>query len=89
MDKEAYLDQVFSQGAKDQLAYAKGKIFNYNLLDDNYQVIKTGRCSVENRYYDKSIDCDVITIKDLDTEEFITEHQFKLDLYETKEEVGV
>lgn len=85
MSVERYLDSVFSQSAKDQLNYQRGKLFEYRLLNDNYQPIRTGKCHVINRRYMRSIDCDMITIDDIETGDKIVEHQFKLDLYEIKE----
>ena len=80
MGVEAHLDYIFSKAARDRLSDAKGKIFEYAWLDDNYQKVKSGKCKLIHCQYDKFIDCDMLTIKDIDSGEEITDNTFKIDL---------
>lgn len=72
-----------SQGALDKLRDQLGKTFDYKLMNGDFsQVIATGRCEVLNRYYNIALDCDVITFRDLDTNETKSVNQFRLNLHE-------
>ena len=82
MGMEAYLDNLFAEGAKEKLKQSEGTIYNYRLTDDNYRLKKKGRCTVINRYYSSSLDCDILVIEDIDTKERITDHIFNLSIEE-------
>ena len=77
---ENHITQVLSQGAAEKFANQKNKTFQYRHFDSDYNEISSGRCQVLSRTYNLAIDCDVLTYRDLDTNEVRIADQFHLNL---------
>lgn len=88
MSIESFMTANFSNYAKEQERRMRGKRYKYALLDNSFSnVIKEGECFVNSRRYDLSIDCDILTVTDCDTQEKFSANQFVLNLKEVKEGV--
>ena len=78
---EAHLDMVFEEAAKSIQSRHTGKVLSYRLYDDSMcNLIKEGKCTVTSCTYNRSLDCNVYDITDIDTGEKISAHQFRLEL---------
>lgn len=80
MGVETFLDNLFTKAASDRFKDDKNHIFEYRHYKDYSTLVGSGKCRVTNRYYSKSLDCDIITIEDIATGEHITDHQFNIML---------
>lgn len=81
---ETRLIKLFTEAAKQKEESMKGKVYVYKLykgllLDE---LAKKGKCKVLSREYERCIDCDVIGIIDIDTNEKFYASQFALELNE-------
>ena len=86
MNIETHLDNLFASGARDRLANSKNKVYEYTLLSEDFsKKEKSGKAVMEYCYYSRSIDCDVLTIRDIDTNESITANTFRINLKEIKD----
>ena len=80
---ESFLDDLFSNHAQEVKRSMQDKTYTYKLLDNSYfGVVKSGKCHVLDCSYSKSIDCNIYTIKDIDTGETIRANQFRLEIKE-------
>ena len=83
---EAHLDNVFQDGARQKEKDMKAKTFQYKLNGRGYTVENgergSGRCIVESVRYDKSLDCNVIRFKDIDTGKTRSVCQFEVTIKE-------
>lgn len=79
-----FLDGVFTEGAKQKEAGQRGKIFFYELYANIYreEIKANGKCEVISRTYDRSVDCDILICRDIDTEEKFSCNQFMIELSE-------
>jgi len=85
MSIESHLDNVFTEGARQRKAQCAGKIYKYKAYKSHglsSTLIAEGRCEVLDVSYEKFIDCDVYTIRDIDTGVQIRKNQFDLILKE-------
>lgn len=78
----SFLDKIFMEGAKKKEAAQIGKIFLYKLYTNIYmeEIKSIGKCKIVSRTYDRKIDCDILTCKDIDTEERFSCNQFEIEL---------
>jgi len=85
MGIERFLTENLSNAAYDKFIQSKNKIFDYTWFNSDYSVKqKSGKCIVTSRRYSIVYDCDIISIKDIETEESITDDIFHLSLKETE-----
>ena len=81
MGVETFLDNLFTSGAREKLNNSKNKVFNYTLLSEDFsKKEKSGKAIMTHCYYSRSLDCNVITVEDIDTNESITANTFRLVL---------
>ena len=86
MSIETHLDNVFSSAAHNRLKNSKDKIYNYTLLSEDFsKKEKSGKAIMTHCHYDRFVDCDMVTVKDIDTDKNITANTFRLILREIKE----
>lgn len=87
MNLETFMTENFSDHAKEVETQMKGKQYTYALSNasENYKVYKQGICKVIERHYNRSLDCDIITIEDITTGEQFTKNQFEINLRFTDE----
>ena len=80
----SFLDGVFAEGARQKEAQQRGKIFSYELYTNICRegIKASGKCEVISRRYDRSVDCDILTCKDISTEEKFSCNQFMIELSE-------
>lgn len=83
-DINRFLDGVFMDSARKKEEEQKGKQYSYKLFSglfmDNLKA--SGKCEVVKRRYDKTLDCDVLTCRDLTTNETFCCNQFAIELKE-------
>lgn len=82
---ETRLIKLFTEAAKQKEESMKGKVYDYKLYKGDCflgELLKKGKCKVVSREYERSIDCDVIGIIDIDTNEKFYASQFALELNE-------
>jgi len=85
MSIESHLDNVFNEYAHQiQNDMQKNGPYNYKLWSNSGslapdKLIKTGRCEILQVRYAKHIDCNIYTIRDLDTGEKINANQFRIN----------
>lgn len=86
MNMNNYLNDLFSDSAKNKLQQQIGKVYNYSIkyLSGVASNKNTGRCIVVDRYYDDFCDCDMIVIEDINTKEQLIINQFELILMEVE-----
>lgn len=82
---ETFLDNLFTESAKEKEREQKDKIYKYVLLSkDLFETIRKVTCKVVSRRYDRSIDCDILRCVDIDTNEAFSCNQFRIELSEIK-----
>lgn len=83
---EAFLDNLFTNAAKERELNHKGKQYSYKLFSGQWmdELKATGICEVIARRYDKGEDCDILTCKDLTTNETFCCNQFAIKLTEVE-----
>jgi len=85
---EAHLNNVFAEGAKRQAEYYKGKVWSYNIDDSlilhSNGLKASGKCIVLDVSYSRVEDCNIYSIRDINTNEEYTVNEFIIKL---KEEV--
>ena len=60
----------------------KGKIYQYSMLDEDFQKIKEGQCSNVSYRYDPCYDYNIVTFTDVNTGEAFSRCQFYVGLKE-------
>lgn len=83
-DINGFLDGVFADGAKQKEAQQRGKVFSYELYTNIYrdEIKSSGKCEVISRRYDRWIDCDILTCRDISTDKKFSCNQFMIKLSE-------
>ena len=80
---ESFLDNLFVASAKKKDVQQRGKTFRYELRRKYAGVPEeSGECVVLSRRYDRSLDCDVLSCKDIKTNKTFYCNQFQIDLEE-------
>lgn len=84
MSKDAYLNKILTEEAKQKEKFMQGKVYAYKLykgvlLDE---LAKKGKCKVLSREYERDIDCDMLLVVDINTNEKLYANQFALELKE-------
>lgn len=77
---ESYLDNLFTNAAAKTESFYKDKIIEYTLFDDNCHIVRTGKGRIRTCRYDKSIDCNIYVLDDIDREILFAAHQFEIDI---------
>lgn len=80
---EAFLNNLFSAAAAEREAQQQGKTYRYELCR-NYagKPEMAGECVVLSRSYNASLDCDVLSCKDVATGKTFSCNQFQIILQE-------
>lgn len=95
---ESYLDNMFAKAAKEEFNRTKFSlnhrkchlIYNYKILKNTSRcglatkIDSCGRCIVTNIYYSKAEDCNIYSIKDIETGEYYSTNQFMIRLHEAE-----
>jgi len=85
-DVESHLDRVFEDGARQLEKSMKGMIHTYIIRGMGYTADNgengSGKCEVLSVRYDRELDCDIMTFKDIDTGETRSICQFEVFLKE-------
>lgn len=78
------LTSVLQQGAKEETNSMEGKKLRYIIYRGIFtpKKVREGVCEVKGVRYDISRDCDVYTIKDVDTNKCYSVGQFNIELKE-------
>lgn len=83
---ENYLNNLFIDEAKRRENRQRNKRYSYKLYDEIFmdELKADGVCEVISRRYDRFMDCDILTCKDLNTENLFSCNQFAIRLQEIK-----
>lgn len=80
---ESFLDNLFVASAKEKDVQQRRKTFRYELHRKYEGVSEESReCMLLSRRYDRSLDCDVLSCKDIKTNKTFYCNQFQIDLEE-------
>ena len=85
-DIERHLDEVFTEGAKSRYRELSGKVYNYD-IDDSRSIgskglTAKGKCVVLDVSYSSYYDCEIYTVRDIDSGETHTVNEFVIKLKE-------
>ena len=82
MNIETHLNYVFEKNAMEIHEKEKGIVYNYTYNKGIFfnKLVSKGKCIVLNRKYDRSKDCDILTIEDIETKNKYTGTIFNIVL---------
>lgn len=88
MGIESHLDNLFAQHANDIQSSCADKLYRYS-IDDSWSMYSkglkvSGCCKVLRVSYSKSLDCNIYTIKDIDTDVEYCVNEFSINLTEKR-----
>lgn len=80
MAVESHLNNTFYESAKRAEKEMQGKTYSYKLYSGMFMdnLVKQGKCIIDNRKYDRGIDCDILTVTDITTKETFLANQFAI-----------
>ena len=87
MTIEQHLNNVFYSAAKQEEEAMRGKIYSYKFFSNNIMspdLLAEGKCFVISVNYSRTIDCNMITVEDVETHQRYTGNEFRFVLEEER-----